>query len=185
MEDSLSIDYIKTDNTKIPIPSPDFLKQGLPKQKSSIEQKDFKKHERAYDAFCRWIALPDDERNPKTITAFEKKWKLPAKYAAYFRQREDFQERRLKYFWEWMMDKFPDVVQSIYKGSMKGNAAQSKTFVELVAKHINIEKPQQTIQPFMLIGVPQEKIEQLFVPVGYEKPEVIIPAPEEEKGGEK
>lgn len=173
------LDFLNFNDNKIPIPSPDFLRDSyskLPKKVGSEEKpKELTKHEKAYDAFCHWSAIPQDERKPTTIRAFERKWKVPDGYSSAFRQREDFHERRTRYFWEWMMDKFPDVVQAIYKGAVKGNSAQAKTFAELVAKRIDTDKPKRVIQPFMVIGVPQEKVDKLFVAEGYEDIRDIVP----------
>jgi hypothetical protein len=173
---------IESDST-IPIPDPSFLTKAY-KKSSDIERKEHKeltKYEREYDAFCRWNALPDDERNPKTIVAFEKKWKIPKGYTAYFRNRDDYRERQLRYFWDWMMEKWPNVVQSIYRGAVKGSSAQAKTFAELIAKHTDLDKPQTTIQNLTLIGVPQDRINALAVPQGYEKVDKILPGEEVKK----
>lgn len=184
--DMSSLDFLKNPTqtsldgtssiTNIPIPSPEFLRHEYAIKKSPDST--LIKHERAYEAFCRWSSLPKELRKPKTAKSFEEKWSLPRSYTEKFTQREDFRNKRLTYFWDWMMDNFPDVVYSMYKRAVSGgksSAADAKAFAELISKHLDIERPQTLIQPIALIGVPQEKIEKLFIPKGYEKTEGIIP----------
>lgn len=166
----MELTFLKDKENKIPIPDPSYLK----KSNNSATPVKETKYEREYDAFCRWSALPKDQRKPRKLKDFEKKWKIPQNYTEKFRLREDFEDRRLKYFWEWMMDRFPDVVQNIYKASDK-NMKASQIFVDLIAKHIKIEKPPVNVPNMMLVGVPQEKIDSLFVPKGYENVEDITP----------
>lgn len=184
MSDTYDLDFLQHNDSKIPIPSVDHLKNLIPKDKPTLtKDADLKKHGRAYDAFCRWISLPEDERDPKTITGFERKWKVPNGYSTTFRQRGDFVEKVFRYFWDWMIDHWPMVVKSIYKGALKGNATQAKTFAELISKRVDMDKPVQQIQPLMIVGVPNERIEKLFIPKGMRRGEVenIIPV---EEGGE-
>ena len=163
----------ETKENKIPIPSTDFLRKVYkPREK---ENRDLVKYEREYDAYCRWAALPHDVRKPKRQEHFEKKWHLPKTYTAVFQRREDFQEKRLRYFWEWMMDKFPDVVYAVYQRALGKSSKDANIFVDLISKYINPERPKVSISPMVLVGVPQEKIDNLFVPKGYEKLEDITP----------
>lgn len=159
-------------DTTIPLPSAEFI-QELYKPKSIPEDKvsrgKFIKYEKEYDKFCRWIALPKEERDPITLVAFEKKYRLSKGATSQFQTREDFQARRLKYFWEWMMEKFPDVVYAMYKGGIKGSAQHAKAFIELVSKHIHADKPSQTIQTLNIIGVSQDALNKLAIPKGYDK----------------
>jgi hypothetical protein len=174
---------IEEDFNSIPLPTPEFFEEVNQKEPLVDEKRkgDLIVHDRAYDAFCRWAALPDELRKPKTQKKFEEMWGLPDSYTYRMRQREGFQEKRMKYFWEWLMDKFPDVVYAVYKEARKGKSKQAETIIELVSKHINIDKPQQTIQTLNIIGVSQEALNKLAIPKGYEK---IINA-EINEGGEK
>lgn len=174
---SLNIKNIDIDNLAIPDPSfltetygdPDKLKGG-----------ELTKHKSAYEAFCRWSALPKEERDPATEVAFEKKYHLSKGYGQHFKLRKDFQNKRLTYFWEWMMEKLPDVVYSQYKKVMAdGNTNAAKFFAELIAKKLEDEKPLQIIQPLSIVGVPQDKIDKLFTPKSYDK-KGIIPIDEAE-----
>lgn len=161
-----TITEIQSGKTSIPIPDPSYLL----KQTQSLTGADGKlfKHAKEYDKFCHWSALPKSERNPKTITGFEKKWRLPKGYAKTFKKRKSFQKDRLSYFWEWMMDKFPDVVESMYHRALKNSSADARYFAELISKHIDIEQPQeQRIQNLVLVGVQQDKIDALFTPKHY------------------
>ena len=169
----------KGESNKIPIPTPDFLKTvystKVDKYNPTRGTGALIKYEKEYDAYCKWSALPKDLRKPKKQESFELRWHLPHKYATTFNYREDFQERRLKYFWEWMMDKFPDVVHAIYKESIGKNMKAAQIFVDLISKHMHIDKPQVQVSPMMLVGVPQEKIDALFVPEGYHDIKDITP----------
>lgn len=166
---------IKHLDTKIPIPTPDFLKNIPHPDEIPNPGGNLSKHEKAFDQFCYWSSLPQSERRPRTLTAFENKYKLPKGATHRFRRNKTFREKTLAYFWEWAMDKFPDVVEAIYKGAIKGNSAQAKTFSELVAKHMNVDAPVKTIQPIMLVGVDQSKINKLFVSPEYKNVEEILP----------
>jgi len=167
--------FIKTADTKIPIPDPSYLRKKLPAKKS--EDKKLSKHAREFDAYCKWSALPVRHRSPKRVYEFEKKWKLPKGYTEYFRSRDDYQDKRLTYFWDWMMDKFPEVVDNLYIQSAK-NTNAAKILVDLVAKKINIEKPRTQVMPMLMVGVDQKKIDKMFIPQGYENVEDIVPAKE-------
>ena len=135
-------------------------------------QKKLVKYEREYDAYCRWIATPEQERSPKTVVMFERKWKIPRSYSASFRSRQDFKQKVISYWYEWLLDKWPTIAYSAYEQAKKGNSAHIKIFADLMAKHLDTEKPKATIQPFAIIGVPQEKINKLFMPDDVE--DVII-----------
>ena len=163
-------------DTKIPIPIPN--PSYLMKESLSSDIKQFKtgsKYEKEYDEFCRWSALPKDLRKPKTGVEFEKKHMIPSGYTDFFRRRDDFQDRRLTYFWEWMMDLYPDVVYSIYQRATnkKGSDKAAGIFIELLSKKMNLDKPRLQVQPMVLMGVPQEKIDALFTPKGYDSEKLI------------
>lgn len=182
LEQDLSFLKVSESDTMIPIPSPDFIKKVY---KDQATQKDtglgrpFEK-EREYDAFCKWIALPKDLRKPKKLYQFEDHWGMPRGYSERFKEREDFQRRRLQYFWEWMMDLFPDVVYAIYKRATKNSSVDARAFAEIILKKIDIEKPRVTISPMVLMGVPQDKIDALFVPKDYSNVQDIVPISKEE-----
>ena len=169
-------DFLDTSKQSVPFPSTEHLRNIQKSTKGN--ERDLVKHAREYDAYCQWSAMPDAIRNPKTATAFEQKWKIPTGYSYNFRNRTDFRDKVLRYFWDWMMDSFPNVVYAVYKRAKDGNAPHAKIFAELISKHLEADKPRQLIQPFMLIGVPQEKIDNLFVPQDMEKIEEIIPGEE-------
>ena len=174
-----SFNFIKEDNeVSVPIPSPDFLKElhvDNPNVAEDKNQQGLYKHEKQYDAYCKWIALPKETRKPGTIGQFELKWRLPKGYSLYFHQRNDFQQKRLTYFWEWMMDKLPDVVHAIYKRATARSSKDASIFVDLIAKHIKLDKPNIQVSPMMLVGVPQDRIDALFVPKEYRDIKDITP----------
>ena len=128
------------------------------------DEKKLVKYEREYDAYCRWIATPEQERHPKSVGLFETKWKIPKTYSSSFRTRGDFKQKVIGYWYEWLLDKWPTIAYSAYEQAKKGNSAHIKIFADLMAKHLDTEKPKATIQPFMIVGVPQEKINKLFIP---------------------
>jgi len=171
-----SLDLLsKAENVEdIPIPDPSYLR------KITKATKDGKldKYAKEYDKFCQWSSLPKEEREPKTQDKWERKYKIPKGYSYSFRQRKDFQNRRLAHFWDWMMDKFPDVVNAMYKRAIDKSSVDARAFAELIAKHIDVEKPQSIIQPLAIIGVPQDKIEKLFTPKTFENTKGIIPIDE-------
>lgn len=181
LEKDLSFLKVKDADTKIPIPSPDYLKKIFKDQGSRKDDgrgRPFEK-EREYDAFCKWLALPKELRKPKTVAQFEDKWGLSRSYTEHFKEKEDFQQRRLQYFWEWMMDLFPDVVYAIYKRAIKNSSVDSRAFAEIILKKLDVEKPRINVSPMMIMGVPQEKIDALFIPKEYESVKEILPISKE------
>ena len=154
--------------TKIPLPDPNYLfKKGANTNTSSQHQ--LTKYEREFDLYCHWAALPKDLRKPKTTKAFEIRYSLPYGYAIYFRNHEQFQARRLKYFWEWLFDLYPDVVYSIYKRAMKKSSKDAQIFVDIVNKQMEKDRPRMNVAPMVIMGIPQDKIDKLFTPKNYEK----------------
>ena len=150
------------------LPIPDFLnldKKLIPQQRHRMMEK----HEDAYNSFCKWAALPEDLRNPRTQQEFEHKWGLPKNYTSKWKEKEDFQATRLKHFWNWMFDKYPDVIYAIYRRAVRNSATDARIFAELVGKKLETERPVAQISPFILVGVPQEKLDSLFVPKSYDK----------------
>jgi hypothetical protein len=123
------------------------------------------KRQEAYNAYIRWSALPKQIREPSTTTEFERLYKLAPGYASkIFAHRKDYHERKLKYFWKWMFDKAPDVVYAVYRRAIRKSTADAKVFLDLIGKKMEAEAPKPKMQPFMMIGVPQEKLDKLFVP---------------------
>ena len=158
-------------DTKIPIPDPSYLLK-TPKPRTGLQREQeqpLRKYEKEYEAFCEWSALPKELRKPKTATEFERKHLLPRGYTYYFKTREDFRDKSINYFWEWLMDLYPDVVHAIYKRAIGKSDKAAGIFMDLIAKKMNLDKPKVTVQPMVLMGVAQEKIDQLFVPKEYEK----------------
>lgn len=157
-------------DTKIPIPSPDYLKKMVnDKSAHPGDSAKLTKYAKEYEAFCRWAALPKSERKPKTAVEFERKNFLPKNYTNFFKGRDDFNDKRLTYFWEWMIDLYPDVVHAVYKRAVdKGGSKDAQIFIELLSKKLNLDKPKVQVSPMVLMGVPQEKIDALFTPKGYD-----------------
>lgn len=163
---------------RLPIPDPSYLRKVY----SGKREGQLTKYEKEYEKYCQWSALPKRERNPKTAVSFERKWKIPKGYSLIFRERKDYENKRRMYFWRWMDDIFPEVIDVLYlQATEKGNTNAAKFFAEFMGKHIEVEKPAQIIQPLAIIGVPQDKIERLFTPKGYEDTKGIIPIDEEVK----
>lgn len=160
---------IPTDTT-IPVPQIEGLPtdQHLKKDLQPVTDKqrpmEKTKYEREYDAFCHWAALPKDVRKPKKLMEFEKAWKLPKNYTAYFRQREDYQEKRTKYFYDWLMDLWPDAVYAAYNRAMRSSTADFKVLAEIISKNLDVSKPKVTVTPMLLVGVSSEKINKLMEP---------------------
>jgi len=157
------------EETKIPVPDPSFL-MNAPEPKY-IEAAKTKLGE-VYEKFCRWSALPKKSRKPKTALAFEIKHKLPRNTTNNFRSRESFRSKRLAYFWDWMMDKFPDIVEAVYERALKKSTADARIFAEIISKHIDVQKVETKITNFNLIGIPQDEIKKLFVPKEYTKDDI-------------
>lgn len=131
------------------------------------EEKPLLKYGKAYDAYCRWSALPKELRDPDTAVKFEKRYQLPKGYTTTFLHRTDFHSKRATYFWNWMMDLFPDVVYSMYKRSLDKSSSDAKAFADIIAKHLDLQKPAPQITNFTLVGVSQDKIDKLFTPKTY------------------
>ena len=163
-----------------PIPDPSFLKNELTplipaaRGAAPLEQRDLRKYDKEFDEFCRWAAFPDYLRKPRTAIAFEKKWGLPKSYTFHFRMREEYQQKRTFYFYEWFMDKWPNLVDKAYKRAMGDSTADFRVLAEMVVKKIDVEKPQVNVSPMVIIGVPQERIDKLFTPKGFDTPPKII-----------
>jgi len=163
---------------KIPVPSLDFLRKENKAEQTGNRSGKLVKYEKEYDAFCRWISLPSEERDPKTESAFEKKWKLPSRTSISFRQRADFRNKRLLYFWEWMLDKLPDVFYAVYKRAKGKSSADARIFAEIITKHMDVQKPQNQITNIVISGVDQNKINDLFVPADMREVEDVTPVKE-------
>lgn len=167
---------LSTPDSKIPVPSLDFLRKVEKAEGGIVREGKIDKHERAYDAYCRWMATPKARREPKTEVAFESKWKVPKHYAATFRQRGDYRNRMLLYFWEWMMDNMPDFFENLMQKSFeKGGSAERRILAEIYMKHTETQKPAQQITQIVIQGVEQAKINNLFVPDEYKEIDDVIP----------
>ena len=166
-----SKDVVKDIETKIPIPSPEYLKKEQKSGKPAGAP--LTKYAKEYEEFCRWAAMPKDVRDPDTALAWERKHMMPKGYTNYFKQRDDFNDKRLTYFWEWMMDLYPDVVYAVYKRAIGKSSKDAGIFIDLLSKKMNLDKPRLEIQPMVLVGVPQDKIDKLFVPKEYQEAQII------------
>ncbi len=151
------------------IPLPDFLNPSNKLRPHSENIRPMPKHQEAYDAFCKWAALPHDLRHPKNQAGFETKWNLSPRQTSHWKEKDDFQAKRLNYFWNWMFDKFPDVVYAIYRRAKRNSSADAKVFADLIGKRLEISQPKVEMKPLMIMGIPQEKIDNLFIPKNYDK----------------
>ena len=153
-------------------PGADFFKK--PKGEKPKKRMLTRKHAAAYSAFVKWSATPKAIRDPKSQADFEKRWSLPVNYTStFFKKREGYYDEQMKHFWTWMFDKFPDVVYAVYRRAVRNSTADAKIFTELIGKKIEESAPKRKIQPFMMIGIPQEKIDAMFVPESYEDAQVV------------
>jgi hypothetical protein len=161
---------VKKSITLADLPVPTFIEAN---KKLKVKQKNRAKlkHADAFDAYARWVAKPKKLRNPSTKQAFIKLWKLPPNYIYNWEDQEEFQALKYKYFWNWMFDMLPDIAYAAYQRAIdrtRGSAQDAKLLMELIGKKIDADRPQKTrIQPFFLVGVPQNKIEELFTPQEY------------------
>jgi hypothetical protein len=170
--DVLDIDVLK----EFDFPEPSFFQppKKIVKKQNRVKFKT-NKRKKAYDAFVRWSATPKSLREPKTQAEFERVWKLPiGTVASSFKTREDFHQKRMTHFWNWVFDKYPDVIHAVYRRAIQNSTADAKIFSELVSKRLETTSPTKPrMTPFMLVGVPQSKINALFTPEGVEEAEVI------------
>ena len=171
-------------DTQIPLPSSTILKKMFDNlSDKEIEKNNLGqpfKHEKAYEAFCKWYRLPLQLKKPKTERKFEEKWGLPKGYCeSNFIRKEDFNQKTSQHFFEWMMGLWPDVVYAIYKDAVRGSAPQAKAFSEIILKRLDVDKPAVTISPMMLVGVPQDKIDKLFIPKEIQSVKEVVPIIEE------
>ena len=157
---------VKIDSS-IPIPSVEYLEK-VSKETKTASAPAMYKYAQEFDVFCRWSALPKEIREPKTAVEFEKRHKLPNRYTSYFKTHEEFQGKRLKYFWEWLFDLYPDVVYAVYKRAVKKSAKDAGIFVDIIGKRIDIDKPKMQITPLVIMGLPQDKLDKLFIPKNYD-----------------
>lgn len=165
-------------DSKIPIPDVRYLTKAN-SNTGKVENKPLLKYAKEYEQFCEWSALPKDLRKPKTAMEWERKHLLPKGYSNYFKSREDYMNKRLTYFWNWMMDLYPDVVYAVYQRAShaKGSDKAAGIFIDLLSKKMNLDKPKVQVQPMVLMGVAQDKIDALFVPKGYQEAIDITNAP--------
>lgn len=173
LDELTSQDLIKDDlETKIPIPNPAYLKK-----KSVNEGKagngPLLKYAKEYDEFCKWASLPKDVRRPKTALEWERQKLLPRGYSDHFKARDDFSDKRLAYFWDWMMDLYPDVVYAVYRRAKDKSSKDAGIFIDLLSKKMKLDAPRLTVAPMILVGVPQDKIDNLFVPKEYHEADLI------------
>lgn len=159
---------------KIPIPNPSYLLKES-KLAGRKEDQTLTKYAKEYEDFCEWSSRPKELRKPKTAVEWERKNLLPKGYSQFFKQREDYSNKRLQYFWDWMMDLYPDVVYAVYQraSNAKGSDKAAGIFIDLLSKKMNLDKPKMQIQPMVLMGVPQDKIDALFVPKDYSNPALV------------
>ena len=161
--------FTNLNNTSIPTPTaappdPEFLSKtfrAIPGKQTPMKTT---KYEKEYDAFCHWTALPEELRNPKTLGQFERRWGIPKNYTAHFREREDYQSRRLKYFWNWYMELWPNLIYRAYQRAMKTSTADFKALSELVARNAEAVAPKMAVTPLVILNVAPEKTEKLFEP---------------------
>lgn len=172
-------------NQLISIPSPEYVmkKNSLIKgsSTSAVGTQKMTKYEKEYDEFCHWSAIPKAERKPKTVDEWERQHTIPHGYTKFFKKREDYRDKRLTYFWEWMMDVFPEVVYNVYKRALVSSPKDAAMFIDLIAKRMNLDKPRQQIQPMIIMGVAAEKIDALFTPKNYENVKELVPEKEVKK----
>jgi hypothetical protein len=164
-------------------PEPEFYKEMMTTGKKAAEvgvESTSRKHDDAYEAYVKWAATPRSLREPKTAKEFEKIWHLPMAYTSTsFTQRSDFQEKRMRFFWNWMYDRFPDVIYAVYRRAITNSTADARIFAEIIGKKLETDAPRAKMTPFVLVGVPQEKINELFVPENYENAEVVDAEPKQ------
>jgi hypothetical protein len=162
----INLEFLKNpSDTSIPVPAvanATHLQNNMPAIPGKQSVLKTTKYEREYDAFCRWAALPKDVRKPKRIIDFEKEWGLPKNYHEFFRQREDYQERRTKYFYDWLFEIWPDAVYEAYKRAMNRSTADFKVLAEIVGQKLEVTKPKMTVSPMVIVGVPQEDLNKLM-----------------------
>lgn len=151
------------------IPVPDFLKKDkkvTPQQRKKKKEK----HQDAYEEYAKWYATPSVDRDPPTKKEFMKLWKLPYGYVYKWEDDEEFLAMVDKHFWKWLYSKLPDIAEASFQRAIaktRGSAQDTKILLELIGKRVDINKPAQRIQPFMLVGVDHDKIEELFTPPEY------------------
>lgn len=158
-----------SDKTFVPqIPLPDF-KENKDMVEAMKPKRELYKREAEYEAYCEWCATPQQEREPKTQLGFERKYHLSPGYTRNFRKRAEFRLKVFKLMLEYWIDKYPNLVYAQYKKAVKeGDTNAAKLVSEIISKNLDVEVEKKTVQPFVLVGVPQEKIDRLFTP-----PEVI------------
>ncbi len=162
-------------DTKIPIPNPSYLMKESKNVMATHSQQPLVKYGKEFEEFCEWSAKPKELRKPKTAGEWEKKNLIPKGYSQYFKTREEFRTKTLSYFWDWMMDMYPDVVYAVYQRATnkKGSDKAAGIFIDLLSKKMNLDKPRVQVQPMVLMGVDQSKIDKLFTPKSYDAPELI------------
>ena len=161
-------------DTKIPIPNPSYLMKES-KLAGTAGTQPMVKHGKEFEEFCKWSALPKELRKPKTAQEWERKNKIARGYTHYFKTREDFRTKTLTYFWDWMMDMYPDVVYAVYQRATnkKGSDKAAGIFIDLLSKKMNLDKPRVQVQPMVLMGVEQSAIDKLFTPKDYTNAKII------------
>ena len=149
------------------LPLPDFLfeKNSIRSRKGNTGMV---KHQGNYHDFCQWAALPEELRKPKTQAEFERAKKLTPYQTTEWKKRDDFYGLRLKYFWDWMFEEFPNVVYAVIKRAKRKSSADARIFADLIGKKLEVDKPRINMQPIFMIGVNQNDIDRFQIPEGYE-----------------
>lgn len=154
------------------IPIPEFLtKKQEVKVKKVGRKKD--KHHDAFLAYAKWYSMPTETRVPQTKKDFAKLWKLPTQnymQSAGWEDDEEFLHLVDKHFWRWMYSLLPDIANAAFQRAIaktRGSSQDAKLLMELIGKRTQMDKPPARVQPFFLIGVDQNKIEELFTPTEY------------------
>lgn len=152
------------------LPVPDFLTK---KNESRVRKKKRKKdkHKDAFLAYAKWYSTPAEMRDPPTKTAFAKLWKLPSvNYMYHWEDEEEFLHLASKHYWKWMFSILPDISHAAYQRAIaktRGSSQDAKLLMELIGKRFERNNTPQRIQPLIMVGVDQNKIEELFTPTEY------------------
>ena len=80
--------------------------------------------------FIEWYALPDIFRNPKTQKEFAQKNNLNETTLVGWKKLDEFKKGVEGILKSWTWDKNRNVIASIYKSALKGNAASQRLWAE-------------------------------------------------------
>jgi hypothetical protein len=126
-----------------------------------------------YNEFILWSAMPPMEQarlGIETQEAFCEYYKISRDTCWHWKQRPDFQSRRMAILKIWAKDRTPGVVQGIYRAAVKGNSDSQRIWLKYFEGWVEETKIDHTQKVeittndirFIIEGMPEKEKEQCY-----------------------